>query len=159
MSKQKLPPTLRDGQYRNWEIEMAARYPLALSEMLTPSTPLDTLGTKALARWGIEIQAGWRGLMERLLKRLEAAIMAEPVDQRNRFRIIQIKEKFGRLTVYLATAGTAEMEAAIHAAFEESATVCEVCAAPGLLEERGPLGWWATRCRTHETWNPRDGLQ
>jgi hypothetical protein len=159
MSKQKLPPSLRDGQYRNWEIEMAARYPLALSEMITPSTPLDTFGTKALARWGIEIQAGWRGLMERLLERLEAAIEAQPAGQRDRFRITQIKEKMGRLTVYLATEGTAEMEAAIQIAFEGSATVCEVCSAPGKLDERGPLGWWATRCRIHEKWKPRDGLQ
>jgi hypothetical protein len=28
-----LPPALRDGQYRSWEVEMAARYQLALSEM------------------------------------------------------------------------------------------------------------------------------
>jgi hypothetical protein len=141
MSKQTLPPSLRDGQYQNWEMEMAARYPLALSEMLAPSTPLDTFGTKALARWGIEIQAGWRGLMERLLERLEATIAAQPVERRERFRITQIKEKMGRLTVYLAAEGTPEMEAAIQDAFELSATVCEVCSAPGQLEERGPLGW------------------
>jgi hypothetical protein len=157
--KQNLPPSLRDGQYRNWEMEMAARYPLALSEMLTPSTPLDTFGTKAVARWGIEIHAGWRGLMERLLERLEAAIEAQPADHRDRFRITQIKEKMGRLTVYLATEGTGEMTAAIHDAFEESATVCEVCSAPGQLEGRGPTWWWSTRCPAHEMWTPHEGLQ
>jgi hypothetical protein len=49
---------LRDGHYRAWEIEMAARYPLALSEMRSRSAPLDTFGTEALAGWGIEIHAG-----------------------------------------------------------------------------------------------------
>ena len=29
-----LPPELRDGQYRSWEVAMATRFPLALSEML-----------------------------------------------------------------------------------------------------------------------------
>jgi hypothetical protein len=32
-----LPPELRDGQYRSWEVEMATRFPLALSEMRWPS--------------------------------------------------------------------------------------------------------------------------
>jgi hypothetical protein len=32
----KLPPELRDGQYQSWEIQMAERYPLALSEMRWP---------------------------------------------------------------------------------------------------------------------------
>ena len=97
-----LPPALRDGQYRSWEIEMAARFPLALSEMRLPSKPLDTFDTEPLARWGIEIQAGWRPIMERLLVRLEAEIEAQPADQRDQFRILQIKEKFGRLTVHMA---------------------------------------------------------
>jgi hypothetical protein len=156
MTKSPLPPSLRDGQYRNWEIEMAARYPLALSEMRAPSAPLDTFETRALARWGLEVHAGWRGLTERLLEKLQRAITAQPTDERDRFRIVQLKEKFGSLTVYLATKGTPEMEAAIHDAREESATICDVCSAPGQLAERGPLGWWSTRCPDHETWTPAD---
>jgi hypothetical protein len=35
-------PDLKDGQYRQWEMEMVARYPLALSEMRWPSVPLNT---------------------------------------------------------------------------------------------------------------------
>jgi hypothetical protein len=44
----KVPPYLRDGQYRSWEIEMAARFPLALSEMRWPSVPL--VGEKRFVR-------------------------------------------------------------------------------------------------------------
>jgi hypothetical protein len=39
---------------------MATRFPLALSEMRWPSVPLHMVETQPLARWGIEIHAGWR---------------------------------------------------------------------------------------------------
>jgi hypothetical protein len=151
-----VPPALRDGQYRSWDVEMAARYPLALSEMLHPSAALDTFETKPLARWGIEVHAGWRALVERLLGRLEASIAAEPPSNRERFRIRQIKEKFGRLTVHLAGEATTDMRAALLEAEEESVMTCEVCGSKGRLAERN--AWWATRCARHETWRPWDRL-
>ena len=69
-----LPPWLEDGQYRHWEIELAARLPLALSEMRWPSKPLKSFDTQPLARWGIDIMTGWRRIMELLLEKLEAEI-------------------------------------------------------------------------------------
>ena len=93
--------------------------------------------------------------MERLLVRLEAMITTQPVDERDRFRILQVKEKFGRLTVYTADS-TPEMDVAIQEASEESILTCEVCGAMGALEERH--GWWSPRCKTHETWTPWDEL-
>jgi len=60
-------PDMKDGQYRQWEMEMVARYPLALSEMRWPSVPLNKPLTEPLARWGLEIHAGWRALVERML--------------------------------------------------------------------------------------------
>jgi len=149
-----LPPELRDGQYRNWEIEMAARFPLALSEMRSPSKPLDTFDTEPLARWGLEIHAGWRSIVERLLVRLEAEIAVQPADQRDRFRIRQIKEKFGRLTVHMAW--TPGIRAALDEAENESIATCEVCGEPGVLEERH--GWWSPRGKAHVTWTPWDRL-
>jgi hypothetical protein len=92
-----------------------------------------------------------------LLERLEALIAAQPADERDRFRIIDVKEKFGRLVVYQASNGTAEMVAAIQAAYSESETVCDICGSPGHLAERGPTGWWSMRCPAHETWTPHDG--
>jgi hypothetical protein len=148
----RLPPQLRDGQYRNWEVAMTTRYPLALSEMRWPSAPLDTFETEPLARGGIEIHAGRRGIMERLLERLEAEIARQPLEERDRFRIAQIKEKFGRLTVYLASEATPEMWAALDEAAEASIVTCEVCGAPGRLAERN--AWWAARCADHERWRP-----
>jgi hypothetical protein len=156
MTNKPLPPGLKDGQYRSWEIEWATRFPLALSEMLLPSKPLDTIDAQPLARWGIEINAGWRPILERLLGRLEAEIAAQPMDDRDRFRVLQIKEKFGRLTVYLADS-TPDMDAAIQAAADESTRTCEVCGAPGQLKQRDY--WWAPRCKGHETWRPRQEVE
>ena len=146
-----LPPELRDGQYESWDVEMAIRFPVALSEMRWPSVPLHMVETQPLARWGIDINVGWRSIMERLLARLEAMITTQPVDERDRFRILQVKEKFGRLTVYTADS-TPDMDVAIQEASEESIRTCEVCGAPGVLEERH--AWWSPRCKAHETWRP-----
>jgi hypothetical protein len=151
-----LPPWLEDGQYRNWEIELAARFPLALSEMRWPSKPLKSFDTQPLARWGIDIMTGWRPIMERLLEQLEAEITAQPIEERDRFRILQIKEKFGRLTVYTADS-TPDMDAAIQAGADESTQICEVCGALGELRERN--FWWAPRCKEHENWRPGERFE
>jgi streptogramin lyase len=150
-TEEPVPEWSKDGQYRSWEIEWATRFPLALSEMLSPSKPLDTIDAQPLARWGIEINAGWRPILERLLGRLETEIAAQPMDDRDRFRVLQIKEKFGRLTVYLADS-TLDMDAVIQKAADESTQICEVCGAPGELKQRDY--WWSPRCEEHETWRP-----
>jgi hypothetical protein len=144
----------KDGEYSSWELSLAHRHPLSLSEMRWPSTPLEKPGTMPTARWGIECGPGWRQIIEQLLVRLEAAIAAQPVGSRDDFRVVQIKEKFGRLTVYLATAGLPDMTKAIDEASEASTRICEICSAPGRLEER--RGWWSTRCPAHES-GPRWG--
>jgi|SRR5215831_5323585 len=153
MSPRILSP-LPDGLYAKWEIDLSLRYPLALSEMRWPSEPLGHMSTRALARWGIECRTGWRPIVERLLDRLEAEIRAQPLDMRDGCRIVQVKEKFGRLTVYLAKQATPAMWAAINEAGDESTKVCEVCGEPGELAERSMF--WSVRCDVHESWRPWD---
>jgi hypothetical protein len=92
--------------------------------------------------------------LARLLDRLEVAIAALPTDTRDDYRIVQIKQKFGRLLVYLSKDGTAEMKAAILDAEETSVVTCEVCSAPGRLADRN--GWSSVRCTKHETWSRLD---
>lgn len=60
MTKRQKPlqPELRDGQYESWDVEMAIRFPVALSEMRWPSVPLHMVETQPLARWGIDINVG-----------------------------------------------------------------------------------------------------
>jgi hypothetical protein len=125
-----------DGE-ANWRGALAARYPLARSV-------------------GFECFGGWQPILIRLLDRLEAVIAAQPVDARGDFDIVQIKQKFGRLLVYLSKEGTAEMKAAIQEAEDASVVTCEVCSAPGRLAERN--AWWSVRCIAHETWSRLDGM-
>jgi hypothetical protein len=141
-----------EGLYAEWEIDLAIRYPLALSEMRWPSVPLGKRSTRALARWGIECRAGWRQVVVSILDRLEAEIEAQPLDRRDGYRIVQIKEKLGRLTVYLASEPTAAMWTAISEASDQSSRVCEVCGEPGELAERPLL--LSARCDVHATWRP-----
>jgi hypothetical protein len=120
-----------DGDYPSWQVALAERYPLALSEMRSPSPELGTPTATALARWGIECQAGWQPLIERLLHHLEIAIAAESPERRHDLRIVQMKEKLGRLTVYLAGEESPAMDAAIKEAAQHSARTCEICGERG----------------------------
>ena len=152
-SQKPLPPDLRDGQYRSWEIEMAQRFPLALSEMRVAVCASAYGPNVPACAVGIDINAGWRAIMERLLVRLEAMIAAQPVDERDRFRILQVKEKFGRADGVL---GGRQARDGMwrYRRRRKNRSGPEVCGAPGVLEERH--AWWSTRCKGHETWRPWD---
>lgn len=140
------------GEYGQWEIALAARYPRALSEMRHPSAPLDTLEASAIAHWGVECNPGWRPIVVALLERLESEIEALPIDRRDRYRVVQIREKSGRLAVSLASEPTVAMRALIDEASDRSTKVCELCGKPGELAERRVL--WSVRCQDHEDWLP-----
>lgn len=141
-----------DGDYGQWEIALADRYPFALSEMRHPSAPLGTLEAHPLARWGIECNAGWRPIVMALLERLEKEIEGLPLDRRDRYRVVQIKEKSGRLAVSLASEPTGAMRVAIDDAGDRSRRVCELCGEPGEFARRRV--YWSVRCQEHEDWLP-----
>jgi hypothetical protein len=145
---------LKDGQHRQWEMEMVARYPLALSEMRWPSVPLNKPLTEPLARWdskstpvGARSWSGcWRGSKQRSPRNRSATgTGAGSFSSR--------KSSDGSRSTWTERA-TPEMRAAITHAAEESGVTCEVCGSPGRLAERH--GWWATRCAAHKTWSPHD---
>jgi hypothetical protein len=121
----------------DWQTALTVRYPLARSV-------------------GFACFGGWQHILARLLDRLEAASVAPPVDARGTFQILDIRQKFGRLTVHLSKEGTAEMRDAVREAEDGSAVTCEVCSAPGHLAERN--AWWSVRCAGHENWSRLDGL-
>jgi hypothetical protein len=79
---------------------------------------------------------GWASLIDPLIERCKA----EGV------QIRQIKEKFGTLRFYVDANASAELEAAIDAAEKASASICELCGAPGQLREGN---WLKTRCDAH----------
>ena len=82
-----------------------------------------------------------------LLDRLSAKLAKDPA-----IRVVQVKEKYGRLKVYWEGDENAppdprlddEIEAAIREAADESERTCEVCGEPGTHEERHR--WWSVRC-------------
>jgi hypothetical protein len=78
---------------------------------------------------------GWRCLVYPLIRRCRL----EGV------QITQIKEKFGGLRFYVASASDS-LYAAIDDAEELSYTICEECGEPGEIRREG---WWRTLCDEH----------
>jgi hypothetical protein len=79
---------------------------------------------------------GWYSILEELGLELEGT--KKPIT------ILQIKEKFGTLRVYLDPSDPA-VQSAVDYAEEQSARVCEKCSKPGSLC-RSPYGWFRTLC-------------
>jgi hypothetical protein len=95
--------------------------------------------------FGIECGKGWLPLLEALLERLSSLNIEG-------LQIVQIKEKFGMLRVYID--GTTDKVRALVAAAEKlSGTICESCGREGKLRGRG---WCYTNCDTcHAVWQSR----
>lgn len=85
---------------------------------------------------------GWFSILDDLGKQLQALIEAEPEEKRRRYRVVQVKEKFGGLRVYLDRYVEA-MSDAIDAAERASTTTCERCGDPGSI---CTVGWVQTLC-------------
>jgi hypothetical protein len=109
--------------------------------------------TESCMYWGCACGDGWFGL----LKKLCEDIMAEcdkmvgmiPED----IQFLQIKEKFGMLTVYLV--GTKEMHDLAHKAADESTEVCETCGSRENVYHGWVRGWVRTVCKScagNELW-------
>jgi hypothetical protein len=83
----------------------------------------------------------WRlcGDLEPLVKEFEQATVLQ-------FEILQVKEKFGVLRIYVKGANAA-IRQRIGAAAQESFHTCEVCGQPGELREGS---WIKTLCDEHD---------
>jgi hypothetical protein len=103
---------------------------------------------------GFSCFEGWKPIIVRLLGRLSLLVEELPTDERRTFAVVEIRQKFGTLTVYLSGGPTPAMSEAIDAAREASTVTCEVCGAPGTLAER--RGWTSVKCEAHENWSRFD---
>lgn len=83
-----------------------------------------------------ECGTGWKRLIDPLIERAD----------REGAKVQQIKEKFGRLRVYLDFASD-ELYDLIDQAEVDSAKVCELCGQPGVMMTKG--GWLKTVCAEH----------
>ncbi len=97
---------------------------------------------------------GWKTIIVRLLERLSLIVKELPSDEQQTFAVLEIRQKFGTLTVYLSGGPTPAMSGAIDAAREASMVTCEVCGAQGTLAER--RGWTSVKCDAHENWSRFD---
>lgn len=86
----------------------------------------------------IECGDGWLPLLERLCRAMCVHAEATGVG----LAVTQIKEKFGMLRIYV-DGGDEEVERLIDEGELESATICELCGAPGAHSDKG---WCSTRC-------------
>lgn len=82
--------------------------------------------------YGIDTEPGWDNLVTELCYKLEPVIKSLPEENRKQIGVVQIKEKFGGLRVYLHY-GTQEMQTLINDAVDKSFTICEMCGNPGKL--------------------------
>lgn len=92
---------------------------------------------------GIDMPAGWEAIAVRCV---EAMIEAVDPELRSQFRIIQIKEKFGHLTIYHN--GDREIDALIDAADEECRRTCQLCGELG--KPVAIAGWYGVLCDEDE---------
>lgn len=89
--------------------------------------------------FGIECGKGWRSLYQPILDRVEE-INESGEDH---IEVTQVKEKFGRLEIYLDRY-TDELTAMIKEASEASSHICEECGEPA--EPRKVVGWTYQLC-------------
>lgn len=83
---------------------------------------------------------GWFNILYNLLEKIEptALNLIEP-----KFKILQIKEKFGYLRVYTEHGANETIRAAIIQAENESGKTCELCGEAGTLYH---TNWLKVRC-------------
>jgi hypothetical protein len=89
-------------------------------------------------RWLLSIPPGWHDLYRRLVADLEAIDPA--------VEVVQAKEKFGRMRVYLARFSD-ELAELKWEAERQSLQICQLCGAPGELMVQS--GIYSTVCPHH----------
>jgi hypothetical protein len=99
---------------------------------------------KFISLW---VGQGWFEVLWDLCVAIEGIARSRAAAGKRLIRIVQVKEKYGTLRVYVE-GGCQEVYDLIDAAETRSESVCEACGKPGnLMEIRG---WWQTVCPSHE---------
>lgn len=91
--------------------------------------------------WGFTHDDGWFDLVWGLCEKIEAL----GPEATERFKVEQVKEKFGGLRIY-TSGGNEAIRELIHQADIQSFHICEICGEPGVL--RGG-SWLQTLCDVH----------
>ena len=94
--------------------------------------------------FGFEIGEGWMSLVIELLDKSQHLVDNNP--EYSGLQVIQVKEKYGALCVYLNYYYT-EIEELIEEYEEKSCYICEVCGEKG--EIRNINNWYTALCDKH----------
>jgi len=92
------------------------------------------------SRDGWECSEGWYSLIEKMIDELN------PLSENLDINIVQIKEKYGTLRVYIDN-GTDDMYAVVDKYEIQSAKICEYCGEEASV--RNNIGWHRTLCEQH----------
>ena len=93
--------------------------------------------------WGIECGDGWYNILDGLFDRIQRWYEVNAPEDLADFLIVQVKEKYGSLRVYVS--GTfPEVFDMIDAAESASQCICENCGNAGTM--RNDHGWYLVSC-------------
>ena len=87
----------------------------------------------------IECGEGWNKILNTLFKKINNILKRDNFD----FALLQVKEKYGGLRIYVSSA-TDEIYKLIDKAESESFKTCEICGKKGKIYDNG---WVKTRCK------------
>ena len=128
-----MPPSDEDTKKfeakRKKERELFAECPLIFSDQKT---------TKYGIQFGFECAMGWFDHIRAACLKIEDIVSKMPEEERGAYRVLQIKEKFGGLRLYMS-AMTPEIGAIIAEAEAACSTTCEICGGYG---RSGTTGYW-----------------
>ncbi len=100
-----------------------------------------------LMSFGFRLDDGWFDILWRLCDDLEPLVAEFEATDECQFEILQVKEKFGGLRIYVNDADD-NIRLFIETAQLASSRTCEVCGQPGTMREGG---WIKTLCDQHAT--------
>ena len=91
---------------------------------------------------------GWQPLMKRLLTSIDTVLTDA---EAQKFRVIQVKEKWGTLSFYFRSSERVreQLDTLVDKACAESATICMKCGQPAKLTNNA--GWIAALCTDHQS--------
>lgn len=93
-----------------------------------------------LTAFGFECGDGWIFILEDLFAKIDEEVKKAQLAS---FQVVQVKEKFGELVVYV-DGGNDAIDALIVAASKRAAVTCEDCGKPGRMREFNE--WYRTEC-------------
>lgn len=101
--------------------------------------------TEGLMAFGFACGDGWLPILEDLFERIDEEVKRSALTD---FKVVQVKEKFGGLRVYVE-GGNDAIEELIAAASKKAEATCEDCGKPGRRRttNKGKLhAWMKTQC-------------